>query len=389
MRLLDRYLVRSFFFNYVLACGVLMGMYILLDLIINFARFTKASGNLGGAHLFLVLMTDIGDYYMYQSLVIFQQICAAIPLLAAGFTMVRMTRNNELTAMLASGVSLYRIALPIILCAIFFSLLLIANQEWLMPRCVDKLLREHDDVAMANSGSQANSGRTADGIYFLKDSDNSLLLASSYDSKAQTLDDVRIIERDANGNVIGRILAPHAVWQVNPETSQFEWHMVPEALQIDDHPSADPTARLTERASTGLYRVTSLLTPQQLDIVEQRKAVDYLSTAQIIDLIRNSPDLTKPALEKVMHIRFTQPIMNIILLLIGIPFLLTRTPRRMVQNMIYCTLVTGVCFIGTFVLFQMAGTTVGGIPVPAIIGAWLPVLIFGPLSLAMLDTIKT
>ena len=72
------------------------------------------------------------------------------------------------------------------------------------------------------------------------------------------------------------------------------------------------------------------------------------------------------------------------MLLIGIPFLLTREPNRLVINMFYCTAVTGVIFVGTFVMFQMGGTQVD--PLWA---AWLPVLIFGPFSLVMLDTIKT
>ncbi len=94
--------------------------------------------------------------------------------------------------------------------------------------------------------------------------------------------------------------------------------------------------------------------------------------------------MTKPALEKIMYTRFTQPIMNVVMLLLGIPFLLTREPRRLIRNIMYCIAVAGVCFVGTFVMYQMAGRVV-----PSLLGAWLPVLIFGPLALAMLDAIKT
>lgn len=121
MRLLDRYIIRSFLFNYLLAFGVLVGMYVLLDLIINVSNFTKgqtvAGQTTGDLATFVSLAGDILDYYSYQILVIFQQVAPAIPLLAAGFTMVRMTRHHELTGILASGVSLYRVATPIVLCA--------------------------------------------------------------------------------------------------------------------------------------------------------------------------------------------------------------------------------------------------------------------------------
>lgn len=386
MRLLDRYIVRSFLFNYLLAFVVLVGMYTLLDLIINFERFTKAADTgTTGLGMFWALLSDIGDFYGYRLMVIFQQVSAAIPLLAAGFTMVRMTRHNELTAMLASGVSLYRVALPIILCAMFFSLLVIVDQEILMPNNVDKLLRQHDEVNRVPT-------RT-DPLFFIRDNqDNSLLNAGSYDPVVKRMTDVRIIQRDKSGTPIGRIMAPEAVWDPTIAWApgvQGGWRLS-DARQIDDRPSSDPSMKVAERV--GPMQYYTQLTPHQLDLVYSKKAVEFLATSQIQTLIQNSPDVTKVALEKMMHIRFTQPIMNLVLLLMGIPFLLTREPRQLIKNMIYCTIFTSSCFVATFVLFQIAGTTLGGgsgLFVPPLLGAWLPVLLFAPLSLVMLDTIKT
>ena len=53
-----------------------------------------------------------------------------------------------------------------------------------------------------------------------------------------------------------------------------------------------------------MYRTTRL-TPEQLDLVFSKKAVDYLSTSQVQTLIQDSPDATRTALEKMMHLRFT------------------------------------------------------------------------------------
>ena len=122
MRILDRYIIRAFVFNYLLAVVVLVGMAVLLDLIVNLDNFSKsaaattqAANTTAGSAIWNML-----DYYSYQSLVMFQTVSGAIPLLAAGFTMVRMTRHNELTAMLASGVSLLRVAVPVVLVSLAF-----------------------------------------------------------------------------------------------------------------------------------------------------------------------------------------------------------------------------------------------------------------------------
>lgn len=378
MRLLDRYIVRSFLLNYLLAFAVMCGMYVLLDLIVNFDRFSKGAAMAGESTALMGSMgLDILEYYSYQLLVIFQQVAGAIPLMAAGFTMVRMTRHNELTAMLASGVSLYRVATPIVLVSIIFSGLVIVDQEVLMPACADKLIRKHEEVNRTESKT--------DPVYFVKDADNSLFMASAYDPTSQSLKDVRIIQRDEDGTPIGRIMADSAVWNPNLKNnpgSAGGWQFK-NVRHIDDRTGNDPSKRLAEKVEA-TYDYFTNLSPQQLDLIATKKAVDYLASSQIQSLIEASLGPTRASLEKTMHTRFTQPIMNVILLLVGIPFLLTREPRQLVFNMFYCTAATSVIFAATFVMYQAAGTVV-----PPVLGAWLPVLLFAPVAVAMLDTIKT
>ncbi|HVX86054.1 MAG TPA: LptF/LptG family permease [Phycisphaerae bacterium] len=381
MRLLDRYIIRSFIVNYLLALGVMVGMYILLDLIVNFDNFTKAAqvaatqASTSAGNATFDVIWDIVDYYAFQSLVIFQLVSGAIPLLAAGFTMVRMTRHHELTAMLASGVSLYRVAAPIILVSVGFGVLSAANQEFLIsqPYVVQKLLRKHDEVNQVNSHEEP--------VYFVRDEDNSLITAASYDPVKKQLTDVRVIQREKDGSPHGRIMADTATWEVPPGGTSEAWVMR-NALQIEDRPGADPAHQVASKEPLLVYHTP--LTPRQLDLVASRKAVDFLSSRQVWDLAQSSPPINQPPLYKIMYLRLTQPLMNIIMLLIGIPFLLTREPNRLIYNMFYCVGVSAVVFAATFVIFQMGGTTLD-----PLLSAWLPVLIFTPVAAVMLDFIRT
>ena len=85
-----------------------------------------------------------------------------------------------------------------------------------------------------------------------------------------------------------------------------------------------------------------------------------------------------------MYTRITQLIMNMIMLLIGIPFLLAREPNKLITNMLWCSAISAGCFITTFVFFQLAGSGLSPFA-----GAWLPVVLFGPLAIVMLDMVKT
>ena len=376
MKLLDRYIIRSFLANYLLALGVLLGTYILLDLIVNFNLFAHGARYSSAAAwpAFLGLLKEIISFYMYRSLVIFQMIAGVIPLLAAGFTMFRMTRHRELTALLASGVSLYRVAAPIVLCALGFTLLVVLDQEVLMPHFVNQLLRKHGQVTETLARHQP--------IYFLPESDHSLVLASSYNPQDETLDHLRIIERNAAGVPTHRILARRAVGRPRigegPRTGGW---LLSDVVRVNDRRGTNPNVR-PEPVPQMVY--TTPLNPGQLKLILRKNAVDYLATAQIDRLILYSPPALRLQLEKIMYTRSAQLVINMIMLLIGIPFLLTREPRRLVGNLFGCSLTTGLCFVTTFVCFQLAGANLS-----PFLGAWLPVIIFGPLAVVMLDGIKT
>jgi lipopolysaccharide export system permease protein len=377
MRILDRYIIKSFLVNYLLALGVMVGMYTLFDLIVNFENFAKAATSgaaTQAAPSAWSVLADMIDYYAYQMIVIFQLVSGAIPTLAAGFTMVRMTRHHELTAMLASGVSLYRVAAPIVLVSMAIAGIHVLNQEFIIsqPQVIEKLLRKHGEV-------NAPVTRT-DRLDFVVDGD-SLVSARVYDPAKKQMKDVFIVQRDKTGSAIRHWVADTATWEV-PTGELTEAWVMRGVISEDDASNIPARQRPAMKEPILIYKTA--LTPEQLDLIFQKKAVDYLSSAQVHKLITFSPEINKPLLYKIMHLRFTQPLMNLVMLLIGIPFLLTREPNRLVINMFYCTAVSGIVFITTFVIFQMGGTQLD-----PLLSAWLPVLIFAPLALVMLDFIHT
>src|SRR5688572_18201165 len=106
MKLLDRYVLSSFLKNYVISFMVLVGMFIVLDMVFNFddlvrVRSDPASGS--GASPWSVLY-NIADYYFFKAFLMFNQLSGIIPVAAAAFTLMRLSRFNELTAVLAAGV---------------------------------------------------------------------------------------------------------------------------------------------------------------------------------------------------------------------------------------------------------------------------------------------
>src|SRR4051794_24045568 len=194
MKILDRYVLISFLKNYLISFMVLIGLYIVLDMVFNFDELAEvqAKASVGGVASVLMLMRSIGDYYFFQTFKIFVHLSGIIPIVAAAFTLIRMTRFNELTASLAAGVPLLRTAMPIILAAMVLNVLLVVDQELLIPQMIPKLVRKHDELSQT-------SLRTFP-VRAMQDEASGLLNVARYHPGSETtqpwMEIVDVIERD-------------------------------------------------------------------------------------------------------------------------------------------------------------------------------------------------
>ena len=80
------------------------------------------------------------------------------------------------------------------------------------------------------------------------------------------------------------------------------------------------------------------------------------------------------------HIRITEPLNSLVMLLVGVPFILSRE-RNVKSSAMRC-----LCMVGVFYTFIYISRY---LDLPPVWAAWLPVLVFGPIAAIMYDSIKT
>ena len=196
MTILDRYILRSLLFNYLIAVGVMLSLYVILDLFVNLDEFTESDPAL------IQLLANLADYYLPNLALYFAQLSTAMVTFACLLTVARMRTQNEMTAILSSGVSLYRVAVPIITFAVATSLLLVVDTEVLVPQLGPKLVRKHEDVG---TGWERE-------VLFLPDQDHALLSAGSFVPETGELHHLLVLGRDADGSVRDWVEADVAQW---------------------------------------------------------------------------------------------------------------------------------------------------------------------------------
>ncbi len=156
MKIIDRYLIKAFLWNYFIAMFVMMGLYIIIDMYLNLDEFLRERDG------FAMVVGNIASYYGYNLLLYFSQLAGLITIVAGATTMARMQRSNELTALLASGTSLHRVAAPLIVMALLMNGLWVLDQEVLIPHFADKL-RGRGTIWRASGRTRCGSYRTARG----------------------------------------------------------------------------------------------------------------------------------------------------------------------------------------------------------------------------------
>src|SRR5580704_11728324 len=128
MKLIDRTLFVAFLKAYLLCLVSLLSLYVIIDL------FTKLDEFAEQVHGLWPLVQHIAEYYGYQVIRIFDQLCEAIVLLAAMFTVAWVQRNNELLPLLSAGVPTRRMLYPILTGATLMIGVGMVNQELVIPR---------------------------------------------------------------------------------------------------------------------------------------------------------------------------------------------------------------------------------------------------------------
>ena len=371
--LLDRYVAREFLFSYIVALLVVLSLRILVDLFLEFDEFIESKAGQGAPGAITVLSYII-EYYGPKIFEFFRDFSGVIVILAAAFSLARMTRQNELTAMLASGVSLKRIIAPIVLLGFLLNLLLVVDQELILPRLADKLIRRSDEMG--------RGGLRVLPIWLEPDRDDALVSAREFNPNTQILTEVIIITR-RQGRAVSKITAEKALW----DDQRGLWRL--------------ENGRKISTESSGLSNLPQNITEYQSNLTPdflwlQRNA-SYKSLMSSSDLTRlmqhlKSGDLAEALSEK--HFRFTDPIINMVMLLLGLPLLVSRERKSTKTTILLALLGTGGCFIATFACKLLIGEDIffglfAGGDFQFKILAWLPIIVFLPLSVLALDSIKT
>jgi lipopolysaccharide export system permease protein len=376
MFIIDRYLLRQFLMNFVICFISLTGLYIVIDAFANLDNFVDYSKENGG------LLSVVVEHYSYRAVTFFDRTSGILCLISAVFTVTWFQRHNEMTALMAAGISRWRVVTPIMAAVVIVSLLAAGNRELVMPKIRGELTRDANNL----------------------NSTAAVPLASRYDSETDILlDGVHVLP------TTGRIEQPSFVMPAKLAAYGRQYSaQVAEYLPADGQRPAgyllrgvtEPTA-LKSRASLALDDERVIYMPGDTTgladdevFVASRVSLDlltsgsnwrdYASTGELVAELRNpSVDLGNDV-RVALHRRLLQPFMDGTLLLLGLPLIISRDNRNPFIGIGLCLAIVAGFFV---VSLGCQSLGVSGWLRPSL-ASWLPLILFVPLAAALTDSMR-
>ena len=369
LTILDRQMIVSYFKAYLITLVSLLGLFIIVDLFMNMEDFIQRD--------FEAIIRFVGIYYGYKSFQIFDRLCEVVVLLAGMFTVAWMQRNNELVPLLSAGVSTRRAVQPVLLCAFIMMGMVTLNQEFALPNVDIWLLENRQDPEGEKESLNVRASLDATTKIWMN--------ARALVRKESMLKDVQINIPSSLARSQVILLAREAVYRPPQPDDKLSggWHLKQATTSSNVAnwpPELEQTLRPLENGEYFLY-----VRDIDLDSMTRvRNWYNYLPTWRLMRELDRPENTQHDFVALNFHTRLTRPLVGIILVLMGLSVILRDQNRNVFISAGLCL---GLCAVFFATLFICQHLGLGTIP-PAV-AAWIPVFIYGPVSVLMYAEVHT
>jgi lipopolysaccharide export system permease protein len=375
--ILDRYMLRHFVQIFVICFISLAGLYVVIDAFQHLDSFTSYAEQHGS------IVGTMAEFYSYQSFDLFDRTSGMIAMIAAMFTISWLQRHQEMTAMMAAGISKFRIVKPIIVAVVLLSIIAAANREFIIPRVRHQLTRDTKDLA----GSQYRD------------------LEGRYDGQTD-------IQLGGKKTVFAERRIVNPTFVLPNSLSKYGKQLVAENAYYLDATENHPSGYLLKEVSvpTNVDKLNSLRQGDRAVIVTSKEAPwlskreAFVASQLSFELLANGSswrrfastsellsELNQPSIEPgadlrvAIHTRILKPFMDSTMLMLGLPLMFSRRNRNIFLSV-------GICLAAaiSFSMVTLACQSLGGLSLlRPTLAAWIPLLVFVPIAVAMGHNFRT
>ena len=360
MKIIDRYMVKGFLSPFIWCLFIFTIMAIIIDIFSFIEDIVK----------FKIPADSLAAFYIYYSPTILLQVTPMAVLLSTIFVLSNLNKNNEITAMKSSGISLWRVMSPVVILGLIISIASFIVSDRVIPtssKISNKIRREELEKEKRKNNPQKVIDNVA--VY---GTGNRILFARTYDIEKKILTDIIIHEHDRSENLISKITAQTGVW--TGATWKF-YKVIMWRIDNSGKILSEPT----------FY--TDMIIPLEErpgDFAYKEWHSEYMSYAELKNYVKKFRGTSTRLVRGLMvdlYQKVSFSVISLIIILIGAPFALITT-RGGVMIGVGMSIAIGLLYyacIAISIAFGKAGL------LPPITSAWISNVVFGMIGIYLIN----
>ncbi len=375
MTRVDRYILFLFIRVMVVCFLCLIGLMIVIHAFSNLDELI-AYGKKRGS-----VAQGLFEYYGPYSLVLLDRFGGILALLAIMFVVSWLKRTNEMIVMMAAGISPKRIlAMPVFASVLFFAFLTF-NRELFIPRFEEMLGKNPQDLSEEHL-------RHVRPVF---DSKYAVLIGGKFLSLGAREIKEPNFRLEGPAAIIGPQIQSNNAKYVDANHEHPTGFLI-SGLRLPTDVTLRPSVYHESKPILLTSYDNKWLPADQIflassiefeELLGGSSWIQYASTLSMIQRLRSPNAFVSDDLRLSVHQRFVQPMLDMTLLLLGIPILLKHQERSLFWIIGATVVSIGLFMLITKVFQSMAS---GATPLAPYLGAWLPLIIIGPIAYARAQT---
>lgn len=348
--ILDRYLAQGFLRIFVISLVCITLLYLVVDFFDRISIFVDSGASMG----------TIIRYFLYKAPASISRVIGFATLFSALFSLGMLTRTQEITAMRSNGISVQRIALPLLILSFFICVLTFFWNEALVPAFAHQA-QTIFKTEIKNKQQQSLFG-TAD-IWIR--GEGSFINIDNFDRSTSTLRGITIFLLNRDWSLRGLMEIPSARW------TDHGW----EANEITEW-LFSPDGKVANHKATTAPPISE--TPEDLKLLA-RDADEFTFfdlQKQIFDM--KSKGMDAAPYEVDLQVKLAFPLISLLMILIAIPFALRRQTSGSMAVSFGVAMLIG---FGYWVLSAFCISLGHNGALPPWAAAWIPNSIFALIGL--------
>ena len=356
MKLLDRYVLRTFLRAYAYCIAAFISIWLIFDISDNLSTFLDDR----------VSLRLVTQYYLTQVPQIFVILLPVSLVLALLFSLGRMSRTNEIVSMLTAGISIPRLILPLVGIGVITALVSGALNYSLAPKA-EQTRKTFFEELRNKSREPGISGQI-----FRNRAEARTWFIQRFRPEQNEFITVQVLQQDEHENIRKNYMATRAYY--HPDKKAWELQLV-KIFTYDEEGN-----RIDDLYSESLMMTEWSETPFRLASSTMR--AEFLSLPELRDYLHSNADFPRSLLAPFsthFQYRFALPWTCVIVVFLAAPLAIVFSRRGILSSV---AAAIGLVFSMNFLthLFLALGE---GDRIPAWAAAWGPNILFASVGLLL------